>query len=513
MQERKSTEIATRALDHPRCNPDSEIAEQVDISPNETSKRPYSVYTRREKWVVVIMIAASGLFSPLTSSIYFPAIPTLSVAFNKPVELINLTVTMYMVFQAISPMFFGTLADAVGRRLIYASCLLILSLSCVGLALVPVNAYWLLLLLRCFQSAGSASTIALGSGVIGDIAEPAERGGFYGIFQSGPVFGPAIAPIIGGALAGSLGWRSIFWFLCIAAGVAFIAIILFLPETLRAIVGDGSIIPPRYLRPVIPIIGRKHTRHDAPSDQALPQKKNFRNPLVLLKQPDIFILLFFNGFVCAVFYSVTATISTLFAQAYPFLTELQLGLCFLCIGGGTFSATVFCGRMLDLSYRRTAKNLYPDLDPLERKDRAKRDDQFPIEQARLEFVSYSMIVFVGVVLGYGWSVENRVHISVPLILHFFVGFCSMIVMTTASTLCIDLVPDQSSSIAGCNNLVRGSLGATLVAVIDLLTRKLSPGWTYVLLGGVCALLTPSIYVVMRIGPRCRAKRRARQNDP
>jgi hypothetical protein len=31
-------------------------------------------------------------FSPLTANIYFPAIPTLAIAFNKPTELINLTV-------------------------------------------------------------------------------------------------------------------------------------------------------------------------------------------------------------------------------------------------------------------------------------------------------------------------------------------------------------------------------------------------------------------------------------
>ncbi|KAF9257443.1 MFS general substrate transporter [Marasmius fiardii PR-910] len=510
--EENSPEVPQRTLENPQSNVADAEQTQVVVSSEKTKKRPYCIYTRREKWVVVTMIAVTGVFSPLSSSIYFPAIPTLSNVFNKSVELINLTVTMYMVFQAISPMVFGTLADTVGRRLMYASCLLILSLSCVGLALVPVNAYWLLLLLRCFQAAGSASTIALGSGVIADIAEPAERGGFYGIFQSGPVIGPAIAPIIGGALTGSLGWRSIFWFLCIAAGVAFIVIIVFLPETLRAIVGDGSIVPPQYLRPVVKIIGRKHTRLDEGSEQVLPEKKKFRNPLGLLKQPDIFLLLLFNGWGVAVFYSLTATISTLFVEAYPFLSEVQIGLCFLGIGGGSFVGTVLCGRMLDFSYRRTARKLYPDLEPREYREKAREDEKFPIEQARLEFLPYFMVLFVGAVLGYGWTIQSKVHISAPLILNFIVGLCSMVVMTTASTLSIDLAPNQSSSIAACNNLVRGALGATLVAVIDLITRKLGPGWTYVLLGGICALLTPSIYVVIKIGPRCRAKRRARQNN-
>lgn len=174
----------------------------------------YSIYTKKEKWFLVLLIASSGLFryalrqdvcwnsefihfSPLTANVYFPAIPTIAEAFNKSTELINLTVSCvirlcnfkiltclfrlqctwsfkelvrwslagwykYLTCYDLAPMFFGALADAVGRRLIYAACLAILSISCVGLALTPTNAYWLLMVLRCVQAAGSTSTIALG---------------------------------------------------------------------------------------------------------------------------------------------------------------------------------------------------------------------------------------------------------------------------------------------------------------------------------------------------------------
>lgn len=59
-------------------------------------------------------------------------------------------------------MAWGTLSDRWGRRPIIFACLAVLSLSCVGLALVPTSAYWLLVFLRCVQATGSASTIALG---------------------------------------------------------------------------------------------------------------------------------------------------------------------------------------------------------------------------------------------------------------------------------------------------------------------------------------------------------------
>ncbi|KAJ7572197.1 major facilitator superfamily domain-containing protein [Mycena floridula] len=153
------------------------------------TEEPYSVYTRREKWFIVGLSSYAGLFSPLTANIYFPAIPTLVVEFKKSTELINLTVTMYMIFQALSLMVFGSMADTKGQRPMFISCLAILTLTCIGLALVPTSDYWLLMVLCGVQAVGSSSTVALGAGVIGDIAVSAERAGFFGLYTLGPMVG------------------------------------------------------------------------------------------------------------------------------------------------------------------------------------------------------------------------------------------------------------------------------------------------------------------------------------
>ena len=54
------------------------------------------------------------------------------------------------------------------------------------------------------------------------------------------------------------------------------------------------------------------------------------------------------------------------------------------------------------------------------------------------------------------------------------------------------------------------MGAALVAIMDIILNALNPGWTYVLLGGICALMGPLIYLAMWLGPRCRATRRVRK---
>lgn len=54
------------------------------------------------------------------------------------------------------------------------------------------------------------------------------------------------------------------------------------------------------------------------------------------------------------------------------------------------------------------------------------------------------------------------------------------------------------------------MGALLVSVIELLLHKIDAGWTFFLLGGVCFISVPLIWLAVRIGPPCRAGRRVCQ---
>ncbi|KAI0319770.1 MFS general substrate transporter [Amylostereum chailletii] len=482
---------------------DEKVTSRADERrPSQPTEKAYSVFTSKEKWTIVLMASLAGVFSPLTANVYFPAIPVIASQFHKSTEAINLTVTIYMVMQGLR-----TLSDRWGRRLMTVACMVLLALTCVGLALVPTSDYWLLMLLRCIQAAGSASTIALGTGIIGDIATRAERGNFMGIFGVGPLVGPCIGPVIGGGLSQGLGWRSIFWFLCIAASMCAIGILCFLPETLRAIVGDGSYKPAPLYRPLIPIIGRGRTIETTGEK---PPKKPFVNPLRILLYPDIIVLLVFNGIVYAVFYGVLTTISTLFTVTYPELNQTDIGLCFLGIGGGMMTGTIFSGKLLDWDYQRVkASAIRREQSDGEKDLRAgdgSKDDSFPIEVARLRLLPVFLLVVTICVAGYGWCMQANVALAGPLILQIIIGFSVVGIMNTISTILIDLFPTQGSSITACNNLVRCSLGATLVSVIDIITNALKPGWTYVVLAAMCVAVAPLLFIEMAYGPVWRGRR-------
>ena len=57
----------------------------------------HSIFTRRERQFIVAITSLAAFFSPVSSSIYFPALNTLSVVLGVSVSLINLTVTTYLV--------------------------------------------------------------------------------------------------------------------------------------------------------------------------------------------------------------------------------------------------------------------------------------------------------------------------------------------------------------------------------------------------------------------------------
>jgi MFS family permease len=61
--------------------------------------------------------------------------------------------------------------------------------------------------------------------------------------------GPALGPIVGGLLDHFFGWRAIFWFLVMLSGTFFIIVLVALPETCRAVVGNGFVLSPKWNRP------------------------------------------------------------------------------------------------------------------------------------------------------------------------------------------------------------------------------------------------------------------------
>ncbi|KAF1915759.1 major facilitator superfamily domain-containing protein, partial [Ampelomyces quisqualis] len=298
------------------------------------SEQPYHIFTQRQRWSVVVMISVAGLFSGLSSNIYFPAVDNIAKANTHKdlavgVQEVDLTITSYLVIQGISPLFWGVLSDTVGRRPIYIYSFLVYIAANTALSFSPNFA--VLLLFRGLQAAGSASTVSIGNGVIQDMTAPSERGGFISFYQAIRNFSIAAGPVIGGLLANFLGFRSIFVFLLILSGITIVCIIAFLPETLRSIAGNGSVRLTGIHQSLICRLRKEpgyledcdHSHRKTPITLT-----TFVEPLSLLKQKEILLNLLFGGVIYAMWSMVTSSTTTLFKDAFG-LNEVMLGLAFI----------------------------------------------------------------------------------------------------------------------------------------------------------------------------------------
>ncbi|KZF25531.1 MFS general substrate transporter [Xylona heveae TC161] len=501
---------------------EEEVQDLEALAPVATRTPPFSVFTKWQKRFIVFMVALGGFYSPLSANIYFPALNTLSHELNVSSELMNLTITSYMIFQGLSPTIFGDLADMAGRRPAYVIGFIVYIGACIGLAL-QTN-YAALFVLRCLQSTGCSGTIALASGVVADIATTAERGTFMGIASMGPMVAPALAPVLGGILSQYLGWRSMFWFLVIMAGAYLVIFLAFQPETGRNVVGNGSVPPQGWNMSLLNYLevrkrpksadGTELSRTASREEQRLAQaelakKRRLRwpnplNALSVIVQVDVGMLLFYNSLVYTAYYCITTSVTSTFSDIYGF-DDFQIGLCFIPMGVGCFCAPLLNGRALDWNFKRISRSLNMPV------DRKRQDDlkDFPLERARIQLAW--PLVFIGnaAVLCYGWVLHARAHLAAPLVLHFIIGLMFTGAFNVTNVLLIDLYPLSPATATAANNLVRCLLGAGGAAVIVQMIRKMGSGPCFTFIAAIVYVASPILFILMKRGPRWREARRQR----
>ncbi|KIM95859.1 hypothetical protein OIDMADRAFT_132862 [Oidiodendron maius Zn] len=499
----------------------------VPVVPEKTtqgqSEPPYHVFSRKQKWVLVCIIGVAGLFSGLSSNIYFPSLERLrreKKDLHVGLDTVSLTITSYLIIQGISPLFWGSLSDILGRRPIYIYSFSLYIVANIALSFSPNFA--MLLIFRGVQAAGSASTVSIGNGVIQDITPIAERGGFISFYQAIRNFSIAIGPVLGGLLAGSFGFRSIFVFLLILSALVLGLIIVYLPETLRSIAGNGSLRLKGIHQPLI----RKFKKEppymvDPDENFDLPKVAliTFVKPVKLLMEKDVLTSLIFGGVVYAIWSMVTSSTTSLFKERYH-LNELLLGLAFLPNGLGTIVGSTIIGKLMNRDYAFTESEYksfhsLPEGYKLSKKD---LPDDFPIERARLRNLWWIVVVFILSTSIYGWTLAFPAFtakpgsIAVPLLFQFYIAATSNAIFAVNQTLVSDLCPGNGASSTAINNLVRCTLGAVGVAFIEKMIASLGVGPSFLGLGLITVACVPFLVAEWYLGMGWRASRAERVKE-
>jgi multidrug resistance protein len=508
------------------------VSQNPDSQPL-TGLIPYTTFTSREKRFLTLLLGLATITSPLTATIYFPLLPLLRAHFNTSAQAINLTLTIYIIFQALSPAIFGPLSDSVGRRPVYLFTLSIYVVGNLGLALNK-HSYAALLALRSLQSLGASAAFAVSYGVVADVCVPSERGAMLGPVSMALNLGACVGPVIGGWVAftsGSFEWA--FWALVIVGVILLAGVAGLLPETARSVVGNGEernglgwckkslwglrrqwqILKRENKNP-----NKSETHNSKLKGEECPESKksNFyrklwvRNPLaclLIIFHYDTFLALWMHSSFYTVDYSMVAAIPDIYKSIYRF-NDLQIGLSYLPRGAGIIIGGYCNGKLMDYNYRVTAKKIGWTINEA-------GDDlpKFPIEQARSRGSYWLLLISTATLIGYGWAVTKHSHVSILLILQFVQGFWSTCFYTIYNTLLVDVFPESPSTAAAAASITRCTMAATGVAILQPLLTTIGKGWYFTILGvwsgGFGAL---AVWFIRRNGMKWRTRRLNRETE-
>ncbi|PMD30085.1 MFS general substrate transporter, partial [Hyaloscypha variabilis F] len=465
---------------------------------------PYSIFPRYERLFYAWLASVAAFASPVSTSIYYPALTILAKDLNTSLGNINLTITTYMVFQAVAPTFVGGISDRFGRRPAYFICFVIYIIANTGLALQ--TSYIALLLLRCIQSSGSSGTISLSNGVVSDVSTRSQRGHYIGIAALGSNLGPTLGPLIGGLLVHFRGWRSIFWFLDIYAGIMLLMITLIMPETCRNIVGNGGVPPQRWNYSLLSFLRLRRQRKKgipvATSTLSNKRRPTLLASLQIVRCKQALLLLLFSGLQSAGYFILLAGLPQQLESTFHY-NSIQVGLCYIPMGCGILVARQLAGRLIDRNFKRHAKKLGITIV----KNRQTSTEGFPIERARLEIGLPMAYLGCITVVPYGWVMHMK-HPPLPLALVML--FCNALSMSGSmqcvQVLLIDLFPDSPSSCSAAANLIRCLLGAGGVALVEPLLKTIGRGWTGTVISAVWMTGTLLWWSVWVWGPGWRKQR-------
>ena len=184
----------------------------------------------RHSWGLAGLIAALSMIGPFSIDLYLPAFSAIASEFSASSIAMQQTLSVYLFAYAFMMLWHGALSDAIGRRPIIIGGLAIYAFATLGCAIAGnIETLWLF---RAAQGISAGTGLVVGRAIIRDRFQGAAAQQLMSQVTLVFSIAPAIAPILGGALLNTLGWRSIFWVL-----LAWVLIVLawstrYLPETL-----------------------------------------------------------------------------------------------------------------------------------------------------------------------------------------------------------------------------------------------------------------------------------------
>nr|WP_144982083.1 CmlA/FloR family chloramphenicol efflux MFS transporter [Halomonas sp. C22] len=159
--------------------------------------------------LALALLAPFNLLASLGMDIYLPVVPAMPGILDTTPEVVQLTLTLYMIMLGVGQILFGPLSDRLGRRPILIGGTLVFAAASFFLAFTTEA--WLFVGLRLVQAMGAAAMLVAMFATVRDVyANTPESAVIYSLMNAMLAVVPALGPIAGALIARYLGWSALF---------------------------------------------------------------------------------------------------------------------------------------------------------------------------------------------------------------------------------------------------------------------------------------------------------------
>lgn len=178
-----------------------------------------------------LMLTLLLSLQPVTTDLMLTALPALAADLHAPMAPVQLTLSATILAFGIAQLFWGPVADRLGRRPVMLLGLGGYTLACVGAWTAADVAT--LVLWRAAQGATMAAAVVCARAMVRDLYEPHEGAGVMARALTGLGVVAILCPLLGGVLVNAFGWRAAIVAMGLCAVALTAIIVLRLPETIR----------------------------------------------------------------------------------------------------------------------------------------------------------------------------------------------------------------------------------------------------------------------------------------
>ncbi|CAF1234619.1 unnamed protein product [Rotaria sordida] len=434
--------------------------QEQGIAVTTTPLSVYDTYDKCKKNIILFLICCFGFLASFDEVAYLPALLEMVKDLETTKTFGLLTISIYLFAMSISSLIWGVFADYYGRKPIAIFGLAAFILCSIGCYFSP-NIY-IMLFFRTLQGCFISVSVVIGQGTIADIYQSNSRGTPYGVFYAFYFAAGLLGPALGGEICQYYGWRSTFTLVAMIAFVLFISYVLIVPETQHY-----KVICKYQIQRKIIVLELDQVSKPTLTNPCLPLSYLIDSTII----PYIVVL---TCSYIAVNCSLLLAPTELGEAPYFFQPDI-IGILFIPIASAFLIGSVIGGKLSDLI---TIKYF---------------QDSKVLEGRMLPGLLFSILISIGLSI-YGWTFQNAIHVSVPILGQILAGFGQAASRPGVVSYFTVKYQEHSASIIAANIFVQQLSTSIVLTFTVQIVQIIHEGLFFTILA-VCNILTTMIAAV------------------